>query len=125
MLDSSKRVAVGVDPQIWTMTTLRLDLRSSGQTVNVAPEDRLELKLEENPTTGFRWYIEDDKSGVLTLEHDAFTRLHNGVSGAGGTRDFVFTIAKSGQAVLRASYRRSWERQKPAQTAFELIVLSR
>jgi inhibitor of cysteine peptidase len=107
------------------MTTLRLDLRSSGQTVTVAPGDRLELKLEENPTTGFRWQIEDDRSGVLILEHDAFTHLHDGVSGAGGTREFVFTIAKSGQAMLRASLRRSWEMQKPAQTTFELKVLSR
>ena len=107
------------------MTTFSLDLRSSGQTVTVSPGDRLELELEENPTTGFRWYLDDDSSGVLILEHDAFTHLPDGPSGAGGTRELVFAIAKSGQATLRASYRRSWERQKPAKALFELTVSSK
>jgi inhibitor of cysteine peptidase len=106
------------------MTTLRLDLRSSGQAVTVAPGDRLEIRLEENPTTGFRWYIEDDKNGVLILEDDAFTRPPSGASGAGGTRDLVFKVAKQGQSMLRASYRRSWETQKP-QATFELTVTAK
>jgi inhibitor of cysteine peptidase len=104
------------------MTTIKLDAHFSGRTVTVAPGDRLELQLEENPTTGFRWYVEDDQSGVLVLEHDAFTRLRSGVSGAGGTREFVFMVAKRGQAVLCAYYRRSWEEQKPPQATFELRV---
>ena len=107
------------------MTTLSLDLHSSGQTVTVAPGDRLELRLEENPTTGFRWYIENDKNDVLILEHDAFTHVRDGVSGSGGTRDFVFKVAKQGQITLRASYRRSWETQKPPQGTFELTVTAK
>jgi inhibitor of cysteine peptidase len=104
------------------MTTLSFDLRSSGQTVTVAAGDRLQVQLEENPTTGFRWYIEDDKSGVLILEHDAFAHLRNGVSGAGGTRELVFRVAKQGQTILRASYRRAWETQTPPHATFELTV---
>jgi inhibitor of cysteine peptidase len=107
------------------MTTLMLDLHSSGQTVTVAPGDHLELRLEENPTTGFRWYVENDKNGILILEHDAFTRLSNGVSGSGGTRDLVFKVAKQGQIMLRASYRRSWETQTPPHRTFELTVTAK
>jgi inhibitor of cysteine peptidase len=107
------------------MTTLRLDLHSSGQTVTVAPGDRLELGLEENPTTGFRWYVENDQNGVLILEDDAFTHLRNGVSGSGGTRDLVFKVAKQGQTMLRASYRRSWETQMPPHETFELTVTAK
>jgi inhibitor of cysteine peptidase len=107
------------------MTTLRLDLHSSGQTVTVASGDRLELRLEENPTTGFRWYVENDNSGVLILEDDAFTHLRSGVSGSGGTRDLVFKVAKQGQTMLRASYRRSWETHKPPQGTFELTVTAK
>jgi inhibitor of cysteine peptidase len=107
------------------MTTVRLDFHSSGQTVTVAPGDRLELRLEENPTTGFRWYIENDENSVLVLEDDAFTHLPDGVSGAGGTRDLVFKVAKQGQGMLRASYRRSWETQKPPAGTFELTVTAK
>jgi predicted secreted protein len=107
------------------MTTLRFDVRSSGQTVTVAPGDRLELQLDENPTTGFRWYIENDKTGVLVLEDDAFTHPRNGVSGAGGSRDLVFKVAKHGTTMLRASYRRSWETQNPPQGIFELTVTAK
>jgi inhibitor of cysteine peptidase len=107
------------------MTTFKLGLHSSGQTATVAPGDRLELRLDENPTTGFRWYIENDESGVLVLENDAFTHPQDGVSGAGGTRDLVFKVAKQGQTRLRASYRRSWEAQKPPQQTFELAVTAK
>ena len=107
------------------MTTLRLGLQSSGQTVTVASGDRLELGLEENPTTGFRWYIEHDDNGVLILENDAFNPPGNGVSGSGGTRELVFKVAKQGQTKLRAFYRRSWETQKPPQGTFELTVTAK
>jgi len=106
------------------MTTLKFDLRSSGQTVTVAPGDRLEVQLEENPTTGFRWYIDGDENGVLILENDVFTHRSSGVSGAGGTRELVFKVAKQGKVTLHASYRRSWEKQKPSQANFELTVMA-
>ncbi|HXQ11512.1 MAG TPA: protease inhibitor I42 family protein [Caulobacteraceae bacterium] len=104
------------------MTTIPLDLRSSGRTVTAAPGDRLELRLEENPTTGFRWRVEDDDSGVLVLEHDAYTTMREGVAGAGGIRELRFVVAKPGQAVLRASNRRSWERDLPPRSTFKLTV---
>jgi len=36
-----------------------------GSDLTAAPGDHLDPQLEENPTTGLRWYVEDDKSGVL------------------------------------------------------------
>src|SRR5579871_483722 len=107
------------------MATLSFDLHSSGRTVSVAVGDRLQVQLEENPTTGFRWHVDDDKAGVLALEHDAFARASKGVSGAAGTRELVFSVAKQGQTVLRAFYRRAWETQTPAHTTFELTVTAK
>ncbi len=107
------------------MTTLTLDLRSSGQTVTVTPGDRLELRLRENPTTGFRWYVENDQTGVLILENDVSAPQRSGVSGAGGMRDLVFKVEKPGHTKLRASYRRSWETQTPAEESFELTVTAK
>jgi len=104
------------------MTTIKLDIHSSGRTIAVEPGDRLELQLEENRTTGFRWHIEDDECGVLILEHDAFSSSRNRVIGAGGIRELQFTVAKQGQATLRASNRRSWESLNPPHATFELTV---
>jgi inhibitor of cysteine peptidase len=116
---------VSMNPQLKAMTTLNLDLHSSGQTVTVTPGDRLEIRLEENPTTGFRWCVEGDKTGVLNLEHDAFIHPVSRISGAGGTRKFIFIVAKQGHAMLRVSYRRSWEKRKPPQATFELTVTAK
>ena len=107
------------------MTTIKLDIHSSGRTIAVALGDRLELQLEENPTTGFRWNVEENKSGILVLECDVFTRTHDGVIGAGGMREFQFTVAKQGQTTLRASNRRSWESQKTPHATFELTVTAK
>lgn len=104
------------------MTTIKLDAGFSGRTLSVAPGDQLDLHLQENPTTGFRWHVEDDYSGVLLLERDNFTRFLSGISGGGGMREFVFKVAKPGQAALRACHRRSWEKQTPPQAIFELTV---
>jgi inhibitor of cysteine peptidase len=104
------------------MTTIPLDMRSSGRAVTVAPGDRLELRLDENTTTGFRWRVEDDTSGVLVLESDAYSRTREGVAGAGGTRELRFAVAKPGQAVLRVTNRRSWEHDQPPRSMFELTV---
>ena len=104
------------------MTTIKLDSHFSGHALTASPGDRLELQLDENPTTGFRWYAEDDQSGVLVLEQDAFIRPRSGVSGAGGTREFTFRVAKPGQAMLRVYNRRSWEKDKPPHAVFELRV---
>lgn len=106
------------------MTTIKLDIHSSGGAITVAPGDRLDLHLEETASTGFRWYIENDDSGVLVLEKESSTLLHPGVAGAGGTRDFVLAVAKQGQATLRASKYRSWEKQPPQET-FQLTVTAK
>jgi inhibitor of cysteine peptidase len=104
------------------MTTIKLDIHSSGRSIAAAPGDCLQLQLDENPSTGFRWNVEDDGSGVLVLEHDAFIRTHNDAIGAGGVRELQFAVAKPGQTTLRVSNRRSWESQKPPHATFELTV---
>ena len=102
------------------MTTLRLDLRSSGQTVTVAPGDRLELKLEENPTTGFRWVFAEDGVPCFSLVSDAYEG--GGAPGAGGEHKWQMKAVQLGNCELRLFYRRSFEPDASPARSFVLHV---
>ena len=102
------------------MTLFSLDIRSADQPLVVARGDRIELQLDENRTTGFRWHVDDDADGIVTLTQDAFDRPHDAAIGAGGTRKLTFLVEKAGRANLRMSHRRPWEPAKQAHAMFNL-----
>jgi inhibitor of cysteine peptidase len=95
----------------------------NGGTYPVSPGEVAELRLAENPTTGYTWnlsltpgltlvndrYIPDDPTGQLI--------------GSGGTHVWFVEAAGTGEQVITGSYRRSWE--APAGTApdFTLTLL--
>ena len=81
----------------------------NGGTFPVAPGSVIQLRLAENPTTGYQWnltvtpgltilntsYIPDDPSGKLI--------------GSGGTRTWFLEAAGEGEQVITGFYERSWE----------------
>lgn len=74
----------------------------------VAVGDDIQLVLDENRTTGFRWAIESI-SGPLTLVSSDFDPSGSERPGAGGHRRIVLRAdaAGAGDATLR--YERAWE----------------
>lgn len=104
------------------MTTIALDMSASGRVLNVAPGDRLEIRLEENRTTGFRWLVADEENHVLVLERNTYIGTREGVAGSGGIRKLEFLVAKPGRTTLRLFNRRTWDRDMSADLPFELTV---
>jgi inhibitor of cysteine peptidase len=104
------------------VTTISLDSAAGGRTLRLAPGDRLELRLEENRSTGFRWRVEENESRVLVLERDAYSAARDGVAGGGGVRDLRFLVAEPGRSVLRLAKRRSWDGDRPPAATFEITV---
>jgi predicted secreted protein len=70
--------------------------------------DELQIRLAENPTTGYRWHFEQSGTAVLALVEDRF-EMGGGAPGAGGKRLVRFIAQQAGSVVLEASARRPFE----------------
>jgi inhibitor of cysteine peptidase len=70
--------------------------------------ESVELRLPENPSTGYRWSID-----IAPPEAAAVTASHWSPAGAGvgaaGTREFLITIKEAGKVTLRAKLWREWQ----------------
>lgn len=83
---------------------------NSGGSVTLALDQRLIVRLPSNPSTGYRWSVAQQSSGVL--EPDGAPTYEKGASGdagAGGTEIWKFVPTKAGEETLRLEYRRLWE----------------
>ncbi|MFI8335539.1 protease inhibitor I42 family protein [Pseudomonas taetrolens] len=76
------------------------------------------LSLPSNPTTGYRWAIQDSAGGVLrNLGPEVYTSSDNGqLLGSGGQSTWRFRAFAAGNGRLRLTYQQPWEPEaEPAQ----------
>jgi len=95
----------------------------NGGTYNVSLDEEFELRLPENPTTGYTWvlsvtdglsisnetYLPDDTSGKLV--------------GSGGTRVWSLKAVQPGVQTISGIYSRPWESRRDASTLFFNLTL--
>ena len=96
---------------------------NDGGTYPVPLNAEIQLRLPENPTTGFSWnlsvttglsvindtYIPDDVSGKLV--------------GSGGTHAWFLKAIEPGEQAISGTYRRPWEPAAPGVTFFSLSLI--
>ena len=76
------------------------------------------VSLPSNPTTGYRWAIQDSAGGVLrSLGPEVYTSSDNGqLLGSGGQSTWRFQVFAPGTARLRLTSQQPWEPEaEPAQ----------
>jgi len=78
------------------------------QTIEVTTGEEIVVTLAENPTTGYRWIV-DELVGHLTTDSSEFAAPGTERPGAGGHRAIVLRATGSGPAELRVRYARPWE----------------
>jgi inhibitor of cysteine peptidase len=84
-----------------------LTMQDHGSTVTLRPGETLELHLEENPTTGYRWEL-GGGAEVGAAVDGTYSSSGTG-AGAGGVKRFTITPSRAGDTQLHATLRRSWE----------------
>jgi inhibitor of cysteine peptidase len=99
---------------------VRLDQTFDKRTIVLHLHQMLEVKLPENPTTGFRWDMKDSGTPVCVERGSSFDAPSGGL-GKGGARRFLFEAVQSGTGEIVLVYRRTWENTPPART-FTLSV---
>lgn len=87
----------------------------AGRTVAANVGDTVVLSLDENPTTGYLWKIEEIDSSVLELAADDYQSGGGGIGG-GGRRKLEFKAVQAGTSPLRLKCVRQWEPDNPSGT---------
>lgn len=83
--------------------------------LNVAVGESFVITLDENPTTGYVWAVEEQPESLVLQSSDYVSDVHPNqpgapmIVGAGGKRTFTFVAHKSGTTTLKLKHWRPWE----------------
>ncbi len=94
--------------------------KESGTSIDLHSGDTLAISLPDNPTTGFRWETESVNEHILHPVEEPVYEPSSNLVGSGGRTTFQFTAANAGNTPLRLVYRRSFEKDAPPASTFEL-----
>ena len=83
----------------------------SGTTCDLTAGESFEVRLAENPTTGYTWAVLKIPEGLLRLETESLETepADPRIAGRGGTKVFVFKALQPGSGELVLRLRRPWE----------------
>jgi inhibitor of cysteine peptidase len=82
------------------------------------------LTLPSNPTTGYRWAIQDSAGGVLRkVSPEVYSNPRDsGLVGNGGQSTWRFQAFASGSGRLRLTYQQPWEPEVAPAEAFDCAI---
>ncbi len=87
-------------------------------------EDRLEITLEGNPTTGYVWEKVEGDNEMLPQQGDyQYTPAEPLLLGSGGKFTFTFLAASAGKTRLRLIYHRTFEKNTDPIKSLEVMVI--
>ncbi|MDQ3681308.1 MAG: protease inhibitor I42 family protein [Actinomycetota bacterium] len=111
-------------PPIIVMSTQTLSAADNGKTVNVGVGDVIVIRLPENPTTGYRWFLERVDEPLLETEDDSFSLDPNPQIGSGGTRELRFRSKAPGRGAIALKHWQEWSGEQSVTERFALQVHS-
>jgi inhibitor of cysteine peptidase len=91
------------------MSSISLTEADKDRTIDVPQGSEVVIRLEETPTTGYVWALDQTDDKVLPLQSSDFSPTPGAGVGAGGTRTFTFTAGQPGTAHLQLKLWREWQ----------------
>jgi inhibitor of cysteine peptidase len=104
------------------MSAMTLTEADNGKSIAVVLGEKLVLRLNENPTTGFRWAVDTGDNEIIELNGTNYIPAPTSAVGGVGQRVFVFKAKKSGSVRLLLKLRREWEGDKSIASRFEVNI---
>ena len=106
-------------------SSLRLTEKDAGRPLKLRTGDKLEVVLEGNPTTGFKWEVGGADASVVKLTGKPEFKPSSDAVGAAGRYTFHFEAVGMGQTRLKLIYRRPFEQDTPPARTFEVTLTVR
>jgi inhibitor of cysteine peptidase len=104
-----------------TVTTLFVNATSNGKIVTIPAGERVLVRLNENPTTGYTWNATASKG--LEIISDSYTAPDNGLIGAGGYHEWILSPKTVDTYTFNAVSLRPWEGAQPTDEKFGFVLL--
>lgn len=104
---------------------LEIGEAASGQTIDLPVGQVMELRLKENPTTGYRWRINQDGSPSCRISDAPSQPAIPGMPsmpGAGSTHVWRIEGAQVGLCSIEMQYIRPWETDRPPAMTFGVRI---
>ena len=103
------------------MARVGLDRSDAGRVRTARPGDTVVIHLDESPTSGYRWTVEEVDPAVLRPAGDYYAPPGPGRGGR-GRRELRFTVVGRGSSRLRLALRRPWAPAGPATRRYETTI---
>ena len=87
---------------------IEVDETRNGGQFDITVGECIEMRLSENPTTGYRWHLDLLDGFALKCEHDLFETTQQ-APGAPGLHRWRLRAIEEGVARVELHRRRSWE----------------
>ena len=101
---------------------LLLTERDAGRSSKLRLGGKLDVNLEGNPTTGFRWAIGGGDAAVVKPVGKPIFKPSSDALGAAGKYTFRFEAVGTGQTKLKLIYHRPFEEGVPPARIFEVTL---
>jgi inhibitor of cysteine peptidase len=105
--------------------SVTLTEQDAGKSIAVSVGQKIVVRLQSNPTTGYQWSVLGDPAPLKFVKSEyAADAQATGRMGADGTQTLKFTAKAPGKVELKLGYRRPWEKDVvPAKTFAATIVV--
>jgi inhibitor of cysteine peptidase len=90
------------------VSVLKLGREDNGKSIILHRDDVIRVSLEETPTTGYRWTVDNVDEKILELQNEGFHIAPKAGIGGSGTRTFSFRAITTGSVNLELKLRREW-----------------
>lgn len=97
-----------------------LSASDNGKTITLSVGTQAELRLPDNPSTGYRWTFKGDTS-LIGIEEGAYIQLSNSVGG-GGERQWFLKAKNPGRTTVLFKRWREWEGEQSAIESYGITV---
>lgn len=104
------------------MSGTKLTQADEGKSISIKMGDVMEISLNENSSTGFRWSLEKSNDEILELLNSDYIQAFGSEVGSGGKRIWKFKAKKSGDVLLVLKRWRAWEGDKSIVERFDAII---
>jgi predicted secreted protein len=104
------------------MAELILKQADEGQYFEVNRDEVIQIRLPENPTTGYQWTIDEINETVLELEDSDFVLPSNANIGGSGERIFRFRAKSIGTSHVLLKMQREWEVDVPPIDRYDVTL---
>jgi inhibitor of cysteine peptidase len=101
---------------------LTLTQTDNGKSLTVGRGEKIVLHLHENPTTGFRWALEQADDEIVELVESNYSPRSGSGAGGGGQHSWTFTAQKVGSARIGLKLWRAWEGDKSIIERFTVTI---